>query len=444
MASSCKGYYRPGVQLKDYQRDGSIFAFIKRRASLIMGKGTGKTITALNLIKLSKPINVFIGTGSKASVENWYRQIAKFTFSKISWDQNGIRTIIIGNRTRVYIRVYNPYHYNPLPKIDLFVLDEFHNLKSRKAKRSKTIRRLIDRNYKARVIIMTATPTAINEVDMWFPYTLLNVFNKKWSSFFREYCENYGFFNKKVRLREEMKEEFMERVDKVTYYVSDDVLGLESEDRVVRLKFSRPNREIYEYLENEFILEFQDIQQLLPNALSKMCKLHQICGGSVYTEAGLKNLMPCEKLEWVKAFVSKREDKTVIFCAYNSEVTRIHLELNHLGVKNLTLYGGNKDKNSWMKFQDDKSIRVIVCQFMSGAESIDLYAADMAIYYSLNFRYISFDQSMGRIKRMGQRKKSKFVFLMVENSIDQIVYENLSQKGRIAQGVFNQLKKNKS
>lgn len=415
-----------------------------------MEKGTGKTLTALEVIRLAKPKTVLIVTNTKASVENWYRQIMKFVVSDDPTDRFGIRTIVMGYSTCVHIRIYNPYRYD-VTKPDMIILDESHCIKNRKSKRYKVLNRLRKLNPQARRIIMTATPTSLNQTDLWAQYVFLGVFSDRWKSFEHEYCEKYGFMNKKVRIREDKEVEFMAMVDEASVYVGEEVLNLKPhQDNIIRIKQKPINNLIYSRLKEEFILQIQDVKTVTPNVLSKMIKLHQICGGSVITEYGVKLLTPCEKLDWVMSYLASTDKKVVIFCAYNNEISRLHLLLTDLHIKHELLYKGSRERGmkaieeaSWIRFQEDPEIKAIVCQFKSGSQGIDLHAADTVIYYSLNFNYIDFNQSLGRIRRRGQTSPTTAIYLIIDGTIDRLIYDNLNKKEKIAQAVFEQLKKNR-
>jgi len=299
---------------------------------------------------------------------------------------------------------------------------------------------------------MTATPTSIDEVDLWAQYVFLGVFNDRWKLFERDFCEKYGFMNKRVRIRKEKKEEFMAKIDNVSVYVGDEVLKLKPHtNNIVPIQLNLPTLEIYKRLEYEFILQIQDVKVVTPNILSNMIKLSQICGGSVITEYGVKLIEPCEKLEWVKDYLTNRNNgKVVIFCAYNNEIARLHLLLSDLHIKHGLLYQGSREgkkagkfKADWIIFQEDPDMRAIICQFKSGAQGIDLHASDTVIYYSLNFSYIDYNQSLGRIRRRGQESATTAIYLIAENTIDKLIFSNLNKKERIAQAVFSQLQKNR-
>ena len=174
-----------------------------------------------------------------------------------------------------------------------------------------------------------------------------------------------------------------------------------------------------------------------------MVKLHQICGGTVITDIGTK-LLPSAKVTWVREFVKREKNKIVIFCAYNAEISRISQELVEMKVPHETLFGGNTDKRSWIKFQEEDKIKVMVCQFRSGSQSINLHASNILIYYSASFSYIDFDQSLGRIRRRGQSKETHAYFLKTAGTIDELIYKNLSKKGKLLNFVFNGLRKKRS
>lgn len=435
-----EGYYQANTRLDQYQQKAAVFAYIKRQASLVMDKGTGKTFVALDLIRLIKPRRVFIITQSKASVSNWIRHFDKYVISRHAEDKNGNTCIVTGQSYVIHIMTYSPYNYPVYRDLDLIILDECHSIKNRKSKRFKAVMRLIRKLPNIRRVIMTATPLSIDETDLWSQYVFLGVFERDWRSFSEKYCERYGFMKKKFRLQNKYKKWFMDQVKKVTFYQDNSVLNLKRHvRRIVKLDHYNPNRDIYDYCEKEFILEIEGVKYLTSNTLAKMAKLHQLCSGTVILEDGDIRYLKSEKIDWLINFLENQDEKVVIFCAYNAEIYRIASVLNKMNINYRTLYGLNEDKLGWQEFQDNPQVRVMVCQFRSGAQSIDLQSSRLIIYFSLTFHYIDYDQSLGRIRRRGQDRSTKSIFLVMNNTIDQIIFNNLQRKHRLANGVFKQL-----
>ena len=103
--------------------------------------------------------------------------------------------------------------------------------------------------------------------------------------------------------------------------------------------------------------------------------------------------VPCEKLnilqEILESFPS--EKKLVIFAQFTYSIHKIGELLNKLKIKHVILNGEQQDKKIWRKFQNDDSIKIIVCQYETASAGIDLFASDTIIYYEPTIRTISLE-----------------------------------------------------
>ncbi|MFR4808091.1 MAG: helicase-related protein, partial [Peptostreptococcus anaerobius] len=112
--------------------------------------------------------------------------------------------------------------------------------------------------------------------------------------------------------------------------------------------------------------------------------------------------------------------------------------LTKLKIKYVVLNGEQKDKKIWRKFQEDKSIKIIVCQYETASAGIDLFASDTIIYYEPTIRTISLEQSRDRIHRTGQTQKCSYIHLLTKGTIEVDIYRALSQYADFTEELFNE------
>lgn len=84
---------------------------------------------------------------------------------------------------------------------------------------------------------------------------------------------------------------------------------------------------------------------------------------------------------------------------------------------------------------------VFVGQIDTAGTGVTLTAADTCVYYSVNFNYATYEQSLSRIHRIGQRNVCSYIHLLVENSIDETVLTALEKKEDLAKTVVDDWKK---
>jgi len=182
------------------------------------------------------------------------------------------------------------------------------------------------------------------------------------------------------------------------------------------------------------ILEYEILAE---NPLSRMLKLRQLCAGHIKTEDGLIETKT-EKLEILREIIEGYEDdkKLVIFAEFKYSISKISELLKKMKIKFIVLDGNQKDKTIWKKFQADKSIKIIVCQYKTANEGIDLFASDTIIYYEPTTRSLFLEQSRDRIHRTGQVNKCSYIHLLTKGTIEVDIYRALAGYSDFSEKLF--------
>ena len=85
-------------------------------------------------------------------------------------------------------------------------------------------------------------------------------------------------------------------------------------------------------------------------------------------------------------------------------------------------------------------MKVFLAQIDTAGLGITLTAADTCVYYSVNFNYAAYSQSLARIHRIGQRNRCTYIHLVVEKTIDETVLKALAKKEDLAKTVVDDWK----
>ena len=102
----------------------------------------------------------------------------------------------------------------------------------------------------------------------------------------------------------------------------------------------------------------------------------------------------------------------------------------------MTLDGDQKDKTIWRKFQADKRIRVIVCQYQTASAGIDLFASDTMIFYEPTLRSQILEQARDRIHRSGQANKCSYIHLLTRGTVEVDIYRALAGYSDFSEKLF--------
>ena len=97
------------------------------------------------------------------------------------------------------------------------------------------------------------------------------------------------------------------------------------------------------------------------------------------------------------------------------------------------IYGETKDRAEQVKrFQEDTTVKVFVGQLQTTGMGLTLTAANVAVFYSLDFSYANYEQSRARIHRIGQTEKCLYIHLVGKGTVDEKILHALKHKGDIA------------
>lgn len=417
-----------------YARSSNYFAFF-------MEQGTGKTLVGLfrilDLLK-SGAIEEALIVAPKSALGAWERDIELFN----DLDREILTTgIILINYDKIWRGdTKSPYY----KKYGCIILDEAHFIKNRTSRRSKfllKIATMADYRY-----ILTGTPISNGQLEnIWSLYCFLDpylergypysrIFGGAYRAFQDRYCilNMYHKPSSYIHVKElqEIINEHSYRVKKV------DCLDLPDKLPDEIIKVDPAEKSLYKKLATESaILEYEILAE---NPLSRLVKLRQLCSGHIKLESGEIIEVKNEKLGILEELLEGYEDdkKIVIFAEFKYSISKISELLNKMKVKYVVLDGDQKDKTIWRKFQADKKIRVIVCQYQTASAGIDLFSSDTIIYYEPTLRSNTLEQSRDRIHRTGQVNKCSYIHLLTKGTVEVDIYRSLAGYADFSEALF--------
>lgn len=439
--------YRHQEIALSYMRSNNFF-------SLFMEQGTGKTIPSLcrilDLLKSGKIEDALV-VAPKSALGAWERDIELF--------EDLDREILRDNITLInYDKVWRGEEKSPYyRKYGCIVLDEAHSIKNRTSRRSTFLLKIaVKSDYR---YILTGTPIGNGQLEnIWSLYCFLDPYidrGRVYSRIFKEYMEENASGEYKGSYTEFISRYcILNMYHKPTSYINVKELQNIINDHSYRVKkidcLDLPDKlpdeviycelkekALYKKLHNDSaILEYEILAE---NPLSRMIKLRQLCAGHIKTENELIETKT-EKLEILEELIEGYEDdkKLVIFADFKYSIRKITELLKRLKIKYVVLDGDQKDKTIWRKFQADKSIRVIVCQYQTASAGIDLFASDTIIYYEPQLRSNTLEQSRDRIHRTGQKNKCSYIHLITKGTIEVDIYKALAGYSDFGEKLFTE------
>lgn len=357
-------------------------------------------------------------------------------------------------------------HFEQLGVVGCFV-DESSDIKSASSKVSSAVvefAQTVKRFY-----LLAGTPAPNGEWEYYMQMRAIDYYGWQSSNtqFELHYFVNMSYNSdyKKLCVRPDKKEQLMDKVKTVSMFLDkEDVLN--TPGRVfIPIEYDMPDelKQSYMLMKDKLYVELKDeigetaTKILAMNIGVKLNKLNQISSGFIMDTLAAKENKFCGTTlsEWYllddKRFKvlqdlldsdGVRGESVLIWANYRKEFEIIR---GILGARCACVYGGvsNDEKNNAIALFKNKQVQYLVANPASADKGLTLTVAHIAIYFSLNWSYELFKQSMERIygdKRI-QPLPCVYYVILANGTIDKILYEDVLQgKQEASYKVLNHLK----
>lgn len=331
---------------------------------------------------------------------------------------------------------------------DMVIADESQRIKSHDAQQSKAMHQLGDKaRYK---LILSGTPVQNDAIDLYSQYRFLNpsVFGTNYYQFRNRYAIMGGFERRQIVGYRDM-DELIRKEHSIAYRVTkEEALDLPEqtfENRVITL--STKERQLYDRIKKDSFAELESGGQITATSvLTKLLRLQQFTGGFIQADEGNRpELVSRGKIDALEDiledYVMTTGKKLVIFARFRPELDIIEKLLKKKKVGYGMIYGDIKldVRGDIVKdFQTNPATKVFLAQIDTAGLGITLTAADTCVYYSVNFNYAAYSQSLARIHRIGQRNRCTYIHLVVEKTVDEQILKALARKEDLAKTVVDE------
>lgn len=336
---------------------------------------------------------------------------------------------------------------------DCIVLDEAHAIKNRTSKRASF---LINLSLQAKYrYLLTGTPISNGCLeDIWSLMTFLYPYKSGrsiCSEIFKElhndrgtyydWLRHYAYLDQyhkpyKYRYVNELQTLINQYSFRVTKHQCLD-LPARLPDEVMNVELLDKAKTIYKaiaktsaYVPYDFVAD---------NPLVKLTKLRQLASGFFIDNVeGVTIDYRCEKLHALEDFLQSYDRKVVIFAEFKHSILNICELLDKMSIKYVVLDGEQKDKSIWRQFQEDGSIRVIVCQYQTASAGVDLFASSMTIFYEPTLRSNVLLQAESRTHRNGQHHPCSYIHLITKGTVEEAIYKALKGYSDFSEKLFKE------
>ncbi len=488
--------YSRNLVLMDHQKAGAIIAEKYNRFAFFYDTGTGKTVMTLNIIAekfrthkakfliiAPKPLiknawledahNYFPGMrilplSSNISFDDYKRFYNRWTAAdgeRYDWegfygDYKNIELIKQKLLIRAQHYIINMDQIRSKEKAEEIIrktgvtgiiIDESSILKNYESKSSQRIRVISkEMNY---VYLLSGKPAPNSPLEYFSQMKIVDpeTFNMGFDAF------KERFFMQRGKYKYVLKNQFSER--DVTRMVGqrsiivrkEECLDLPEKTSVKRqVELDNKTRILYSMVLNNFITEIismdgQTTTTRYMGKLARIAKLREIACG-FYLDENEKYYVSDEKNGSLISLLEDEigtEEQVIIWCNFQFEIETIEKELKARHYSVVTAYGKSKNLDDNIQSFKNGSAQYMIAHPKTLKYGVTFTNCHYAVYNSLSYSLEDYYQSHDRIYRKGQGKKCFFYHLLTRDTIDGLIYDNLSDKHMTAK-VFEDLIKKSS
>lgn len=328
---------------------------------------------------------------------------------------------------------------------DLVICDEGHRIKSSTAKQSKTAARI--GGYSEQRLVLTGTPITKSPLDVFGQFRFIDpsIFGSNWYRFKNRFGIWGGWGRYQLKGYQHL-DELVKKVRTNTFRIKkDQAIDLPEKVSVtVPVELGQKATEYYRKMAKEMIIEIEETHATAAIVLVKILRLSQITSGFIKDVNDQIRVFDNGKINVCMDLLDDilaQQKKVVIFVRFRKDIDRIEEAIKKkFKIEPLILSGSvpqSKRDGLVESFQNDKSEKIFIAQIQAGSLGIDLTAASVAIFYSLDYAYANYVQAQDRLHRHGQTNKVTYYHLVVPHTIDALTLEILKQKGDLAHAIVH-------
>lgn len=193
-------------------------------------------------------------------------------------------------------------------------------------------------------------------------------------------------------------------------------------------------KRIYAQLEKEFLADLPDGHVIVPaKQISVFSRLCQAAVASIETRDGedehgftveeARLCLPSSKVADLSDFLSDEPGQVVVYAWSRQLVSLAARKLDEEKIPHAMITGGMTGEQQYAAaraFQDGKARVIIITS--AGAESIDLFAADVILFLQPEPSYLKREQAIGRIDRIGQENVARVVYAITPGTVEERLF----------------------
>ena len=315
---------------------------------------------------------------------------------------------------------------------DMVVIDELSSFKNHQTKRFSALMKV--RPKVKRIVGLTGTPSSNGLMDLWAEFRLLDM-GERLGRFIGQYRTSY-FRPDKQNGQVVFSYKPLPGAEKQIYSrISDITISMKSTDHLkmpelisakYKAELSEKEREKYEKLKSELVLNLDDGEVTAANAASLSNKLCQMANGAIYDDEGEVIRIHDQKLDALEDIIEAANGRPVLVAYwFRHDLERITERLHKLKIPCSRL-----DTDGSIRKWNAGEIPVALIHPASAGHGLNLQdGGNMLVWFGLTWSLELYQQTVARLWRQGQESETVVVqHIITKGTIDERIMKALSEK----------------
>ena len=440
----------------DYQAYAINYIKTHPIAAVLLDMGLGKTVISLTAIAdllfdsfeahrvlVIAPLRVARDTWP-AEIEKW-EHLQHLTYSVVVGTPKERRAALMAGADITIINRENlqwliedsgfPFDY------DMVVIDELSSFKNHQSKRFQALMKV--RPKVKRIIGLTGTPSSNGLMDLWAEFKLLDM-GQRLGRFISQYRNNYFLPDKRNGQIIYSYKPMPYAEDAIYRKISDVTISMKSTDHLkmpelisskYEVRLSEEERNRYEELKSQLVLQLPEGEVTAANAASLTGKLVQLANGAIYSDDGDTVEFHNRKLDALEDIIEAANGKPLLVAYwFKHDLERIKQRFDVREIKS------SKDINDW----NSGKIPVAVIHPASAGHGLNLQAGGSTlIWFGLTWSLELYQQTNARLWRQGQTAGTVVIqHIITKGTIDERILKALSRKELTQNSLIDAVKAN--
>jgi SNF2 family DNA or RNA helicase len=445
----------------DYQTYATEYIETHPIAAVLLDMGLGKTsitLTAINdlLFDSFEVHRVLVIAPLRVARDTWAAEIEKWEhlnslIYSVAVGTEAERKVALRKQADVYI--INRENVQWLAEesgfsfdFDMVVIDELSSFKNHQTKRFRSLMKL--RPRVRRIVGLTGTPSSNGLMDLWAEFRLLDM-GERLGRFIGQYRSDY-FIPDKRNGQVVFSYKPLPGAENAIYNrISDITISMKSTDHLkmpelvsgeYTVTLSDDERERYDELKYDLVLQLPDGDITASNAASLSNKLAQMANGAIYTDTGEIIPIHDRKLDALEDLIEAANGKPLLVAYwFKHDYERIAARLRKLHIPFSKLDTADSIR-SW----NSGELPVAVIHPASAGHGLNLQSGGSSlIWFGLTWSLELYQQTNARLWRQGQTADTVVIqHIVTKGTIDSRVLKALSTKDSTQSALIEAVKAN--